>query len=91
MSNPDDDQIEVLADAIAKRLAKLEPFEYVLWDLNDIARYLHRNKETVRQRMVCLPSFPKAIRVPAGDAKRPHPRYYAKEVVEWAKKHQDKN
>ena len=53
-----------------------------------VARYLHRNPQTVRESMACLPSVPKAIRLPSEG--RSHPLDNAAEVIKWAKTFKDK-
>jgi hypothetical protein len=42
----------------------------------------------VRNRIVCLPDFPKAIRLPTASGPR---LYRAAEVLAWASKYQDKD
>lgn len=83
--------IERLADAVAHRIAPAVsvPVEDQLWDLGAVAAHLHRSPQIVRDTMACLPSFPKAIRLPSKG--RAQPLYNAGEVIDWAKRHQDKN
>jgi len=50
---------------------------------------LHRDPQSVRERIACLPSFPRAIRVPT-KAGRSHPLYRAKEVIAWVQSHQER-
>jgi hypothetical protein len=90
MSNFTQEEIDQLAAAVAQRLEPGSvPLCEQLWDLAMVARYLHRNAQTVRESMACLPSFPKAIRLPSEG--RAHPLYNAGEVIAWAKKFRDKN
>lgn len=83
----DDALIERLAAALAAQLLPPIPFEIDLWDVATIARLLKRNESQVRNRMVCLPDFPKAICLPVNGGPR---LYRAAEVLAWAGKYQDK-
>ena len=60
----DDALIERLATSLAAQLPPPIPIEIDLWDVATIARLLKRNESQVRNRIVCLPDFPKAIRLP---------------------------
>lgn len=77
------EQLGAKLDAI---LALLEqpavPLADQLWDHSDVARYFKRNPQVVRESITCVPSFPKAIRLPSKG--RAHPLYKAGEVVAWA-------
>jgi hypothetical protein len=64
----------------AARLAPPVPFEVALWGIDDVAGYLRRAPAVTRDRIVVLPSFPPAIRLP-GNAR---PLWQAKEVYAWA-------
>ena len=64
--------------------------EEVLWDISTIAQYLKRDPQVVRERMACLPSFPKAIRLPTKTG-RAQSLYLAEEVIAWTKQFKDKN
>ncbi len=86
--------IEKLAEAIAKLVLPEIPFEIDLWDIATIARFFKRDPQVVRERMACLPSFPKAVRLPTlqhGKVGRAQPLYWAREIVAWAKTHQEKS
>lgn len=82
--------IERLADAFAKRLAPTISLSIDLWDIATIAQYLKREPQVVRERMACLPSFPKAIRLPTKTG-RAQPLYIAKEVIQWVQGFQEKH
>jgi hypothetical protein len=69
--------------------ANLIPLEHQLWDNDEVGRYLHRSPKVVRETLACLPSFPKAIRLPSKGVARP--LYIAADVITWAKKHKEKN
>ena len=80
--------IEKLAAALAAQLPPPIPIEVDLWDVATIARLLKRNESQVRNRMVCLPDFPKAIRLPVTGGPR---LYRAAEVLAWVGKYQDRD
>ena len=65
------------------------PIEHALWDMEAIAQYMSMAKASVQCRIVCLPDFPQAIRLPAAKG-RGHPRWKAIEVIAWTEKHQEK-
>lgn len=76
-------------EAVLERLNQpAVPLSEQLWDMAAVAKYFHRNVQVVRESMACLPSFPKAIRLPSKG--RAHPLYNAGEVVAWAMKHREK-
>lgn len=86
----DTEFIDRLASAVAQKIAPAGlPLESQFWDLGAVASCLQRNKHFVRTKVVCLPSFPKAIRLPSEG--RAHPIYNAAEVVEWMNQQKEKN
>lgn len=87
----DSDLIARLASELAKQLRPALPIEIDLWDIATIATYLKRSESVVRERMACLPDFPKAIRLPSTRSARGQALYRAKEVIQWAAKYQDRN
>ena len=74
---------EILAAILQKLSEKTIPVEIDLWDASHIAAYLKRSHSTVRDRILPLPSFPKAIRIQTSNGTG-HPLYKAREVVRWA-------
>jgi len=80
----DDALIEKLAAALAAQLPPPIPIEFNLWNVATIARLLKRNESQVRNRIVCLPEFPKAIRLPVPTGPR---LYRAAEVLAWVGKY----
>ena len=73
-------ELRELADKIA---AKLTP--HALWDLAEVALYLHRSEQHTRQWVVTLPGFPRPIRIPSGKgAERARPLWRSKDVIAWA-------
>jgi hypothetical protein len=88
---PDDEFIQKLAAALAAHLQPQIPVSIDLWDVAMIARVLKRSETQVRNRLTCLPDFPKAIRLPVAGGGRGQPLYRATEVLKWVSKYQDKN
>lgn len=86
----DVDLIERLAEAVAQRMTPSIPLAVDLWDIATIAAYLKREPGTVREQIACLPSFPKAIRLPTSKG-RAQPLYNAKEVIAWVQSYREKN
>ncbi|WEF34914.1 hypothetical protein [Pseudoduganella chitinolytica] len=82
--------IERLAEAVAQHIRPAIPLSVDLWDIATIAAYLKRSPQQVRERMACLPGFPKAIRLPTTNG-RTHPLYNAAEVIKWAQGYQEKH
>lgn len=88
---PDDEFIQKLAAALAAQLQPPIPVSIDMWDVATIARVLKFSESQVRNRLICLPDFPKAIRLPVAGGGRGQPRYRAAEVLKWISKYQDKN
>ncbi len=86
----DTEFVERLAEALAGYVRSAIPLSIDLWDVAMIAQYLKREPQVVRERMACLPGFPKAIRLPTKSG-RAQPLYSAKEVIEWAQSHKERN
>ncbi|MBO4119890.1 hypothetical protein J5T34_03935 [Cupriavidus gilardii] len=81
--------IDQLADALKERMQPAVPLSIRLWNIEMIATYLNRNPDVVRQRVVSLPSFPPAIRLPAGETGVGKPMWKACEVIEWVESHKE--
>ncbi len=81
--------ITKLADMLDKHLKPTIPVSIDFWDVATIARLLKRSDDQVRERVVCLPDFPKAIRLPAESGGRSRPLWKATEVLAWINKYQD--
>ena len=77
-----------IAAAIHEGINRSIPLNARLWTLEDVARYLNRSVSSVRQRVVCLPDFPRAFRLPS-EQKTTHRLYKAAEVIEWVEKYRD--
>ncbi|WP_235217274.1 helix-turn-helix transcriptional regulator [Burkholderia multivorans] len=81
---PDREAIEELARRIAMRLTP-----HALWDLAEVAEYLHRSGQHTRQWIVTQKGFPRPIRIPSGKSstERARPLWRAKDVITWAESH----
>jgi hypothetical protein len=77
--------IAQLAEAIAKQVRPAIPLSVDLWDSATIAAYLKCSVGHVQQRIVILPDFPEAIRLPSAGSKRGgQPLWKAAQVIAWA-------
>jgi hypothetical protein len=85
------EMIQQVAAALAAQLQPPVPVQIDLWDVATIARVLKRSEDQVRNRLICLPDFPKAIRLPVAGGGRGHPLYRATEVLAWTQKYQDRH
>ncbi|MFM0647965.1 hypothetical protein PQR14_26915 [Paraburkholderia bryophila] len=83
-----------LVNTLIERIAALSkpviPVDVALWDVATIAQYLHRSESVVRERVVCVPSFPTAIRIPTGEGRRGHALWKAQEVIRWTESHRER-
>ncbi len=64
------------------------PVDVDLWSTKEIGLYLKRSPEVVAERIVTLPDFPQAIRLPSGKG-RGRPLWKARQVIAWAEKYQE--
>ena len=87
----DNELIERLSAALAGQLQPTIPIDIDMWDVATIARVLKRSESQVRNRMICLPDFPKAIRLPVAGGGRGQPLFRATEILEWVRKYQDRH
>ncbi|WP_257756936.1 helix-turn-helix transcriptional regulator [Burkholderia glumae] len=80
----DGDTLAELARQIAQQLAP-----YALWDLSEVAKYLHRSEQHTRQWVITQGGFPRPIRIPSGrsSTERTPPLWRAKDVIAWAESH----
>ncbi|OXJ19403.1 AlpA family transcriptional regulator [Burkholderia sp. AU6039] len=75
-------------DGLARRIAMcLTP--HALWDLAELAVYLHRSEQHTRQWIITQDGFPRPIRIPSGKSatERARPLWRAKDVIAWAESH----
>lgn len=78
---------EELLEKLLERLSTPAalPVAVDLWDSKVISAYIKRSKDTVRDDVVCMPSFPRPIRLPTPG--RAQALYKAREVIPWAESH----
>ena len=82
MSEIDQKTIEAIAEAVARVSV---PVSVALWDTEAIAVYMRRSINRVRSDIVCLPSFPRPIRLPVHG--KSQALYKAREVIAWTESH----
>lgn len=80
------DRIAVAIESLALR-ARPIPLSIDLWDVDTIALYLKRETRHVREKIVCMPEFPKSIILPSSGPR--FPLWKATEVIAWAEAHRD--
>ncbi|HDR9103036.1 TPA: AlpA family phage regulatory protein [Burkholderia vietnamiensis] len=80
----DRERLDELARKIASRLTP-----HALWDLAEVAEYLHRSEQHTRQWIITQDGFPRPIRIPSGKSatERARPLWRAKDVIAWAESH----
>lgn len=84
MSTIDVEDLLPRIDALVAQLSKPQiGIENTLWDGEEIADWLHLSASTVKQRVVCQPGFPKPVQ--PGGSKNSQPRWFASEVITWAR------
>ena len=76
---------EKLLAAVEKLGKPALPVSVDLWDTEHLAAYFKRSVSRVRSDIVCLPTFPKPVRLAV--AGRSQALYKAREVIAWAEKH----
>ena len=59
-----------------------------LWTVEDIAAFLKKSRRAVYDRILPIPDFPKAIRIPSVRGGKLHPLWKADEVYKWVNKYQ---
>lgn len=59
-----------------------------LWTVEEIASFLKKSKRSVYARVITVPDFPRAIRLPSDKGKKAHPLWLSKEVIDWVLKYQ---
>lgn len=78
--------IDQLAESIAKKMATSVPLELRLWNAAECAEYLRVAPRQFKERTSQIHTFPPAVRLPS-DNGLGHPKWYAQEVIDWAKKY----
>lgn len=84
MTATETDILVKLAEVLEKMQRPALPLSVDLWDTNYLAAYFKRSPSRVRSDIVCLPSFPRPVRLPVEG--RSQALYKAREVIEWAEK-----
>ena len=69
--------IDILKELKAQHSATRE-----LWNVDDIARYLHLSRSSIQSRVICRKDFPRPVRIPTRSGLGGK-RWYAKEVKIW--------
>lgn len=82
-------ETEILKAILQKLTERSIPIEIDLWDTEHIAAYLKYSYSTVRDKIICLPSFPRPIRINTANGTS-LPRFKAREVIQWAESLQEK-
>ncbi len=59
-----------------------------LWTVEDIASFLKKSRSAVYARVINVPDFPKAIRLPSENGRSLHPLWKAEEIFKWVEKYQ---
>jgi len=81
---------EQLKELIEQLLNPSIPVEVDLWSSKEIAAYLKQKPRTVAEVTCRIPGFPQTIYLPSATGKgRAHPRWKAREVIQWAEKYQE--
>ena len=80
----DAETIDQIAEALSARLPVMYPIEIDIWGAKEVAGFLKVSPQQVLSRYACLPDFPKTIRLPTNGPGRGHPKWRAKDVVNWA-------
>lgn len=82
--NLDTETIDQIAVALSSRIQPVYPVEIDIWSAKEVAGFLKVSPQQVLARYACLPEFPETIRLPSEGQGRGHPRWRAKEIVQWA-------
>ena len=77
-----------ILEAVAKSKPHI-PLTVDLWSGDEVAQFLKRDRRTAMERIVVLPSFPRAIRLPTVPGGKGQPLWKASEVIAWADSYQD--
>lgn len=77
---------EKLADMVADRVAKTPRNAKAIWDKSDCARYLKLGERHFKDRVASHPKFPTPITLPTTDGRFCNARWYADDIIIWAKK-----
>ena len=64
--------------------------EFTLWDNTEVARYIGVSYKYANEYIVTHHTFPDAIRLPTKNGRSGHPRWYAKEIIQWVSKNRER-
>lgn len=79
--------IERLAAELAARMPVQFPVDIDVWSAKEVADYLKTSARQVVERYAPLTSFPDPIRLPNGRGGVGHPRWHARDIIEWVEKY----
>lgn len=77
---------QLVSATLNNKLAPKVGFDKVLWDTSQIAEYISVSYKYASEYVVTHHTFPLAIRIHNKSGKSGHPRWYAKEVIDWVAK-----
>ena len=66
------------------------PLEVDIWSSAEVGEYLKMDSKKVMERIVILPGLPQPIRIPTMSGGKGHPRWKAREVIEWVESFQER-
>lgn len=81
--------LDKLAEVLAGKVRSPVPIDVALWDATDVAEYLRVGSTHVLTRYAPRPDFPKPIRLPTEGKRQGHPRWRAREIIDWAESYYD--
>ena len=79
----DTHEIELLASAVAARIAPAVPIEHQLWTAQQVAGYLDTSVSNFQQYLAPHPKFPRPIRIPNTKGQKMFPRWMAMDVIRY--------
>jgi len=83
------EMIQQLAAAISLHLSPEIPLSVDLWDAKHAASYFKCSASNFLERYAPLPGFPRPVRLPSQTERGKHPRWKARDVINWAESHQE--
>lgn len=81
---------ELIAVLYKKNSTPSLGMEFTLWNNTDVASYIGVTYKYANEYIVTHHTFPNAIRLPTKSNSLGHPRWYAKEVIEWVSKNRER-
>lgn len=80
---------EVIAALHNKNATSTLGIDCILWNNTEVAKYIGVTYKYANEYIVTHHSFPDAIRLPTKNNSVGHPRWYAKEVIEWVSRNRE--